>query len=384
MLKILFVIGLIMLIGVSTNYAYSEEINLSTFQETAQIIIDKKISEETSASITLLSSNIQEIIIPSELEQKIRNHERIQAIVITNHENCVLGVNQNSCIIINVERDPNDKGIVAIQESTRIIGDKYIEDINNLFDTEAKFFQIFIHTSDEANKALETSGIISGSGTISAVYTMPMEDTNSMYGKLSSMLLSKSIRTGEGFYDVAKNLANDENARMSFSIIPSEEKSLFQLKLSTNYPIDESSQINPMEFLQVENLKRSTYFSSGNYPLNSIFQLVILSNENITISNIMGDIIPTKLIDGINIPTEITKKGWVFDPQQGEYIQAKYLFGQSSSINQNELKFSIANEDIKLQTTEMNEESEDSIIIVGIIALVSILAALFYLKGYKK
>ena len=71
MSKNIVLIGLIMLIGISTNYAYSQEIGLSTFQESAQLIIDNKISQNTTASITLLSTNIQEIRIPIELEEKL-------------------------------------------------------------------------------------------------------------------------------------------------------------------------------------------------------------------------------------------------------------------------------------------------------------------------
>ncbi len=40
--KSLCLIGLIIIIGMSTNYAYSQEIDLATFQESAQIIIDEK------------------------------------------------------------------------------------------------------------------------------------------------------------------------------------------------------------------------------------------------------------------------------------------------------------------------------------------------------
>ena len=115
MSKNLFLIGLIMIIGISTNYAYSQEIGLATFQESAQLIIDKKMSQNSITSITLLSTNTQEIKIPIELEEKIRENKRIQAIVITNQNNCVLGVTDQSCILINVERNPEDKGINAIQ-----------------------------------------------------------------------------------------------------------------------------------------------------------------------------------------------------------------------------------------------------------------------------
>ena len=59
------------------------------------------------------------------------------------------------------------------------------------------------------------------------------------------------------------------------------------------------------------------------------------------VSEIKGNIIPTQIIDGMKIPTEITKEGWIFDPQKGEQIQGKYIFGETTSINENELKFSL-------------------------------------------
>ena len=383
MLKIIFIIAIIGIGSISTNYAYSQEMSLATFQESAQIIIDKKINQESIASITLSSSNIQEITIPMELEEKIRENKRIQAVVITNQNNCVLGVYDQSCIIINIERNPEDKGIFAIQDSTREIADLYIDEINQIFDTNAKFFQVYIHTNDETNQVLDTSGIISGNGIISAVYTMPMEDTGSMYGKLSSMLLSKSIRDGGGFYDTASILSMNQNAKMSFSITPTESKSLLQLRISVNNPITSqmegaTSKISPLEFFNTEDLNRSNYFSSGNYPLNSIFQIIILSNDETNVSDVSGTIIPTQTIDGMQMPMEITKKGWIFDPQKGETIQGKYIFGESESINENELKFSLGGNNLQ------SKEADESVAVVIIITIVSIGTAIFYLKGYKK
>ena len=387
MLKLILTVMVITISGISLNQAYSQEIGLSTFQESAQVIIDEKIYQKTTASITLFSSNVQEIIIPIELEQKIRESQWVQAVVLTNENNCVLGVVDQSCIIINIARNPNDAGINAIQDSTRKIADSHIDEINRLFDTNAKFFQVFIHTSDKSNEALETSGIISGTGTISAVYTMPMEDTDSMYGKISSMLLSKQIRESGGFYDLSKKLANEENAKMSFTIIPTESKSNLQLRVSLDNPLDtsnqiesESTKINPLEFFKINELNRSDYFSTGNYPLNSIFQIIILSNESTNVSDVKGNIIPTQNIDGIEIPMEITKEGWVFDPQEGQKIQGKYIFGENMSVSEDELKFSLGGNDIQFKETE----SKESIIVGIIIAIVSLGAAIFYLKGYKK
>ncbi len=191
MRKKLFFLSLIVLIGISTNYAYSQEISLATFQETAQIIVDMSISQNVTASISLQSTSIQEIKISAELEQKIREGEIVKAIILTNQGQCVLGVINQSCIMINVERNPADRGIIAIQDSTKEIAELYIDEINQIFDTDAKFHSVFVHTDDETNKALETSGVISGSGMVSAVYTMPMDDTNSMYEKISAMLIPK-------------------------------------------------------------------------------------------------------------------------------------------------------------------------------------------------
>jgi len=384
MIKIIFIAVLITFVGVSVDQVYSQEIGLSTFQESAQVIIDEKISQTNIVSITLLSTNIQEIIIPMELDWKIRDNERIEAVVITNENNCVLGVTDQSCILINIERNPEDKGINAIQKSSREIGELLIDEVNQLFDTDAKFFQVYIHSDAETNNVLGTSGVVSGTGTISTVYTLPMEDTYSMYEKLSSMLISSTIRENGGFYEVAKTLSTDENAKMSFSIIPTESKSLLQIRVSTTSPIEKQiesgTEINPLEFFKINEITRSNYFSDGNYPLNSLFQIIILSDEENNVSDVKGNIIPTQNVDGIEIPNEITKEGWIFDPQKGQQIQGKFIFGERSSINEEELQFSLGGDNIKYEESEIDE----SIIVVGIIAIVSIGAAIFYLKGYKK
>ena len=346
MKNILMVFALLSIALISTNIAYSQEMGLATFQETAQVIIDNSISQKVTASITLQSTSIQEISIPSELEQKIRDNSRIKSVILTNQDQCVLGVIYESCIMINIERNPEDKGIIAIQDSTKEISELYINEINQVFDTNARFHSTYIHTGNELNNILEPSGVVSGKRMISAVYTMPQEDTSSMYEKLSTMLIPKIIRESGGFYNIAKDLSYEENSVMTFSLIPLDTKSLLQLKLSIDYPNEGEtiSKINPLEFFKIENIKRSDYFSDGFYPLNSIIQIVILSPESTFVSNIRGESIPTQIIDNEKIPLEITEKGWIFDPEEGQKIQGKFIFGQETSINQNELKFTLGDE----------------------------------------
>ena len=174
---------------------------------------------------------------------------------------------------------------------------------------------------------------------------------------------------------------------MSFSIIPTESKSLLQLRVSVDNQIPKESEldetiskINPLEFFNIENLNRSNYFSTGNYPLNSIFQIIILSNDETNVSDVKGYIIPTQTIDGMQMPMDVTKKGWIFDPQRGELLQGKFIFGESTSVNENELKFSLGGDNLQSKEVELDE----SIVVVIIITIVSIGTAIFYLKGYKK
>ncbi|MDH3278553.1 MAG: hypothetical protein OEL84_04910 [Nitrosopumilus sp.] len=385
MQKFVFSFILVALIGISVNYVYAQEMSLATFQETAQVIIDKNISQNVTASITLQSTSIQEIKIPAELEQRIRENENISAITLTNQNQCVLGVNNESCILINVKRNPDDKNFLQIQNRTLQIAGEFIDEINEIFDTKAELHSTFIHSNDDTSIALETSGVISGRGTISAVYTMPMEDTNSMYEKVSSILIPKIIRESGGFYDIAKNLSSQDYSKMTFSIIPTENKSLLQLRLSVDYPqkASEINKVSPLEFLKINEVKRSDYFSSGFYPLNSIIQVVILDSEDVKISNVKGNITPTQIIGDERIPIDITEKGWVFDPQEGERIQGKYIFGKDTTINKKELEFSV--EKIQLQIKQPEKtEFDESIIVVIIITISAIAAAMFYLKGYKK
>ena len=382
MQKKMIYLTLILAIGVSTNYAYSQEAGLSTFQETAQVVIDKSISQNVTASITLQSTSIQEIKIPAELEEKIREDKRVSAVIFTNQDQCVLGVANESCVMINIVPNPSNKGVLQIQNYTKNIANLYIDEINDALDIDAKLHSVFIHSDDVSNKALETSGVISGRGSISAVYTLPMEDTNSMYEKISAMLIPKIIRDKGGFYNIAKELSHEEKSKMTFSILPLDSKSLLQLKLSVDYPNKASNltEINPLEFFKVNSIERSSYFDSGFYPLNSIIQVVILSPEITNVSDISGNIVNTQVINNEKIPTEITKAGWIFDPEVGEMIQGKYIFGEEISIDKKSLMFSLGGENLQKPNTELDE----SIIVVIIITIVAIAAAMFYLKGYKK
>ncbi len=368
---------------------YAQEPRLATFQETAQIIIDKSISNNVTAAIALQSTSNQEIRIPVELSNKIQDTERVVAVIITSEEQCVLGVVGESCIMINFSREGMTGGIKAIQDTGRMIGDSLVQNINTAFGTNAKFHSVFIHQADEAGLALETSGVISGRGVVSAVYTMPREDSETMYEKFSAILLPKEIRESGGFYEIAKKISTDKDSRITISIIPQNGNTLYQLKISLDYPnmADKIQSINPLEFLKSDDLIRSNYFSNNFYPLNSLLKVVLLSKEPIKLNEINTKIVPDIIKDGERFP-EFTTDGWFFDHSSGEKIEATYLFGEKLSIGKNDLIFSVIpineTDDIEANQSSHSEQidSLQIVILVGII-IAAIGASLFYLKGFR-
>jgi len=59
----------------SFSNVFGQELQLATFQETAQIIIDQQISKNVTSSITLQTTSNQEMKIPSELENNYLIHK---------------------------------------------------------------------------------------------------------------------------------------------------------------------------------------------------------------------------------------------------------------------------------------------------------------------
>ena len=369
---------------------YAQEPKLATFQETAQLIIDQSISNNVTAAISLQSTSNQEIRVPIELVKKIQETEKVVAVVITSEEQCVLGVkNEESCIMISMSVEGIEGGINAIQDTGRRIGDSLIGDINDAFDTDAKFHSVFLNQKDEANRALGTSGIISGQGTFSAVYTMPREDTQTMYEKFSAILLPSEIRNSGGFYDLAKKLSAEQNARMTLSIIPQNGTSLFQLKLSVDYPNTAKGikNISPLEFFKINELKRSDYFSKDFYPLNSLLKVILLSPESLKVNNVNTKIVPDIIRDGQRLP-EFTTDGWFFDQESGKKIDATYLFGKKFSVGKDELVFTVSplngtgGNGINISTNTVKMDYFQIVILAGIV-MVAVGASIFYMKGFR-
>lgn len=377
--------------------AYSQgEVGLATFHEGATVLVDRTGSHNVSASVTLQSTSILEMRVPQPLEEQLRDDELITAVVVTNQGRCVLGVSDDeSCILVNMERDPEAAGIISLQDSSRERADAYIGAINEALDTDASYHSVFVHSGgDRSGASAGLPGIASGRATVSVAYVMPMADTDWMYQKMSAILLPGTIRESGGFYDAAETLASQDNSKMLFAIIPSDSGSLLQLKVASARPVNASAAdvIRPLEMMGLETLERSEYFSSGFYPLNSVVQVAISSAD--AEASVRGSAqaeLPTRVVDGEKIPTDLTGDGWIFDPDRGKLIHAKYIFGQQkTALEPGDLEIVLAVggsgdggaadgiDGVDITGTQTDEQLMVVIAVVAIAAAV----AIFYLRGY--
>jgi len=349
---------------------YAQEMKKATYQENAQIIFDQAINNEITASITLESTSNLEMRISDELEQKIFDNDLIQSIVFTNHGECVLGVFDESCIMINfaledlkivlAEEIEKEKeagvGIRAIQNGSKELGDALIDDINNELGMNTEYNSVFIHTSGEAGNALETSGTVTGRGSVSVVYTMPKQSTDFIFPDLTGKLLPKIIRDSGGFYDIAKKLSGETDSQISFSMIPQTNSMFYSLKVTkvySNYTPDfqRFETIDPMQYLNVNEIKRSSYFSGGFYPLNSLLHIVIITDIPITIESIS-----TNEIKQLSSVEDVSINGFFIESNSGNKVDARYLFGLNESVTQNELMIKLVtfyeNDSIEIKSNE--------------------------------
>ena len=235
MRKLLLTLGVIFSILVTIPFVDAQLFEKATFQETATILYDQKFSNSVISSIGFETTNNEEIRFSNEVIQKIKDNEKIKAVIFTNAGECVIGVTtEEQCIMINFnyQQLKGDGGIRMVQDSAKEMGEKIINELNEALGMKGKFHSTFIHTVDDANILLETSGVVSGRGSVSATYVMPKQSTDFLFADLAGKLLPKEIREGGGFYKISKKMAKNDNSIISISIIRNENSNLFMFKVA--------------------------------------------------------------------------------------------------------------------------------------------------------
>lgn len=357
-MKNLFITSLVLsLLFTSFVSAYAQQPQLASFRETANILIDEKVQNQTTAFITLTSTSPVEMRVPSDLSEKIANTANVTSIVVTNADHCITGIQDQGCILINIVSPSlvETYNITTIQTTARQVGDGLIDSINKAFATNAQFNSVFVNPKGELNSALGTSGIVSGNRTISVVYTMSRPDSSYLFDGLSSILIPKQIRDDGGFFDAANKMAQDSNSTVTFAMTPGQGSPLYQLQVSKHIPIkDQITTVKPLELFGIDKLERSNYYSVGFFPLNSILEVTAISNDNMVVTNHGGNLAPTTIKNGQKFPTDLTKEGWIIDPESGQKINAIYLFGKTTSITSDQSLLTLSNVPLQSQPTQTN------------------------------
>jgi LPXTG-motif cell wall-anchored protein len=326
--------------------ASAQQPQLASYRETAHILVDEKVQNKTTAFVTLASTSPVEMRVPADLVLKIQNTANVTSVVITNAENCIVGVQDQGCVLVNIVSPSlvETYDINKIQANAKQVGDSLIDSINKAFATNAQFNSVYVNPRGDLSSALGTSGAVSGNRTISVIYTMSRPDSSYLFDGLTAILIPKQIRDDGGFFNAAQKMAQDSNSTVTFVITPGQGTSLYQLQVSKQVPItDQVTTVKPLELFGVDKLQRSTYFDVGFFPLNSILDVTAISNDNISITNHGGNLAPSEIKDGQKFPTDLTKSGWIIDPDYGQKVSAVYLFGKDTSVTSDQAFLTLGN-----------------------------------------
>ena len=326
------------------------------FQEQFQIIVDKK-NNKNRISIGLLSTNSNDIIFPDYIEA-FNSDPRIFSYTITNQFACSPNSIGEACVIIAINREGMGSTLEEIRANVLKIADKTIA--HGAIGFVPEFDSITLQS--KTNYSGDENVLIA-----SVIYTINKQPTKKLFSALSSTLLSNDIRTAGGFYQYAEKLSEHHFAEFTITLIPDKTESLRSLHISLTCSNDlpelprcdpdgniseqiKSGNLNPLDFIQSENIERSGLFANKFLPLNSVVHIMIFADEDLQIKSINSNLI--KKLEHI---ADIQENGWVFTSKSGKKIDGRYIFGSTTSVSGNELSFSFgpnSGEDIVINETK--------------------------------
>jgi len=329
-----------------------------SLKEFIQIIIDQRESKNR-ISVGLISTSQSDIKLPDNIEA-ISSNPKISSMKITNEFACASTQIDKACVIIEVERDGLGNNLAEIKKNAREITDKTVADGIIVFDP--KFYSLTVQPKAGLDEVeLERLGL--KGEVVEILYTIHLQSTSQLFTALSTLIISDDIRTSGGFYNIAEKLAENYFSEFTIVVTPLENYMLRELHISLlcsneirelvncerlydeltpgaqEGSIDEQiarGYVSPLDFIQVENINRSKMFSDEFLPLNSVIRVMILSDEDLQVKSVNSNVIEN--LQGLG---DIQESGWFFISESGQYIDARYIFGQESSVSKNDLAFSI-------------------------------------------
>jgi len=329
-----------------------------SLKEHLQIIIDQR-EFKNRISVILMSKNPNDIQLPDNIEA-INSNPNISSMKITNEFACAPTEIENACIIIEIGREGLGNNLAEMKKNAREITDKIVADGVIIFAPE-------FYSTVFQQKSGGFSGDVAKGSVAKVMYTIHKQPTSQLFTALSTMLLSADIRTSGGFYNIAEKLSENYFSELTMTLIPLENNTIRSFEISftcsnklIQWPncdpegnIDEQivrGDINPLDFIQVENINRSKIFADEFLPLNSVIQVLIFSEQNLQVKSVNSNV-----IEKLHNLGDIQENGWFFVSKSGKIIDGRYLFGPESSVSKNDLAFSIGDysvDDIEIKEVE--------------------------------
>ena len=335
-------------IGISTPQM---EFEYADYQEYIQLIVDQR-NIATKTSVIFLSKNPQDLLIDPVLEERIFNTDKITSIKITNEFNC--GVSQMvmdpdlGCVFIGVKREGLGSDIVIIREEARKVADSLMyQDPNDLTNTgmltlPTKFHSVLLGTNVATEISEEEELVKYGSENLATViYTIKRHPTQKMFSVFDMFIIDDRISTSGGFIKTAKEIMRQSPEYSSFNLVLRVDEQEIMREITVSFEKNVlrekiESEINVLDLIQVDNIRRSDIFSDGYFPLNSVIQVIIVGDENLQVKRVNPNI-----IEKIETPNDLLKDGWFFVSKSGYEIDGRYLFGEESFIIKDDLILSI-------------------------------------------
>jgi len=343
-----------------------------SLKEHLQIIIDQR-EFKNRISVVLMSKNPDDIQLPDNIEA-ISSNPKIFSMIITNEFACAPTKIDKACVIIEVEREELGDNFAEMKKNAREITDEIVADGIIVFAPE--FYSLTFQPKGGLS-GVELDRLGPKGEVARVVYTIHLQSTGQLFDALTTVLLSNDIRTSGGFYDIAEKLSENHFSEFAVVVTPLENGMLRELHISLLCSNEIRELVNcerfyseliagvqegtiaeqiargyvsPLDFIQVENISRSKIFLDEFLPLNSIIQILILSDEDLQVKSVNSNVI--KNLQNIG---DIQENGWFFISKDGQEIDARYIFGKESSVSKNDLAFSIGSyseNDIEIKKVE--------------------------------
>jgi len=330
-------------------------INYIPFKEVATIIIDG-INDKVKISYSLMSKDKEDFKIPAELETKILNTEKVSTIIYTNAEKCAPSVINETCVLINIPfAELEGDNFKEKKNTVRKISDSIIGELNQILDINAEFHSVAAQTNPDLTN---TEGAV-----ITAVYTFHHLSSKLLFNKLLLENITEEIRFAGGFLNSAKELTKNQDSVFTFSMSSEEKRMLYSLHISAiSFGKIGLNNLSPLAILTEDKLDRSKLFADGFYPLNSIVNVIIYSEEELQVKGTNSAV-----ISSIANTNELQKNGWYFisnelvPTSEAKKLDLRYLFGKTSSVDKQELMLTVGPivEDVILNDTPQNDTPQN-------------------------